>query len=368
MRDPRLAKLAASLLDHSLEIKPGEKVLIEGDIASRDLAIELIAACYERKAVPFVQLSDARVRRAWYLGAGREQMDYSVKWATYRHEDIDASIGIYGGENDSEFADVPPEAMEAARLAFEPLVEKDLKKRWVVLRYPTPAGAQLAGMSTDAFEDFCLDVSTIDYSKMSAAMDPLKALMERTDRVRIVSPGTDLAFSIKGISVEKSAGNENVPDGEVFTSPVRDSVNGTILFNVPSLEEGTTYERVCFTLEDGRIVDADGTEREKLLKILGSDEGARYLGEFALGVNPRIRRPMRDTLYDEKIAGSLHFAAGRAYEEADNGNRSSVHWDLVLIQTPEWGGGEIWFDDVLVRKDGRFVLPQLQGLNPENLD
>jgi aminopeptidase len=222
-------------------------------------------------------------------------------------------------------------------------------------------------MSTEGFEDFCLDVSTLDYARMDEAMAPLVELMSRTDRVRVVSPGTDLGFSIKAIPVEKAAGRNNIPDGEVFTAPVRDSVNGTILFNTPSLEEGTTYERVRFTFKDGKIVEADANEPDKLRRMLDTDDGARYLGEFALGMNPRIDRPMKDTLYDEKIRGSLHLAAGRAYDETDNGNRSSVHWDLVLIQTPEWGGGELYFDGVLVRKDGRFVLPELEGLNPENL-
>ena len=242
-----------------------------------------------------------------------------------------------------------------------------LTKKWVLLRFPTSAAAQAAGMSTEAFEDFCLAVCSLDYARMDKAMDPLVELMSRTDRVRVTAPGTDIAFSIKGIPVLKAAGTNNIPDGEVYTAPVRDSVNGTMLFNTPSLEDGTTYERVRLTFKDGRIVDADANEPAKLQQMLDTDEGARYLGEFALGLNPLINKPMKDTLFDEKICGSLHLTPGRAYEDADNGNRSSVHWDLVLIQTPEWGGGEIYFDDVLVRKDGRFVLPELEGLNPENL-
>jgi aminopeptidase len=367
MRDPRLKKLAANLLDFSLEVEQGEKLLIEGGTATRDLIIELIEGAYERGVIPFVQVHDARVRRAWYMNATREQMDLEVGWATTRFDDIDARIYIIGGDNDTELADVPPAVLEASRLAAEPLVGEYLRKKWTILRYPTPSAAQAAGMSTEGFESFCLDVSTLDYARMDEAMDPLVALMSRTDRVRIIAPGTDLSFSIKGIPVHKAAGKNNVPDGEVFTAPVRDSANGTILYNTPSLEDGITYERVRFTFKDGKIVDADANEREKLLNILDTDEGARYLGEFALGMNPRIDRPMKDTLYDEKIKGSLHLTPGRAYDEADNGNRSSVHWDLVLIQTPEWGGGEIYFDDVLVRKDGRFVLPELEGLNPENL-
>jgi aminopeptidase len=367
MRDPRLTTLAATLLDHSLEIKPGERLLIESQVDARELVIALVEGAYERGALPFYELGDSRIRRAWYLGATRPQMDLRYGWALRQLEDIDASVSIDSGDNFTEMADVPTEIMEASRLAAQPLEDKYMAKKWAVVRYPTPSAAQAAGMSTQAYEDFCLDVSTVDYAGLDKAMDPLVELMGHTDRVRIVSPGTDLSFSIRGIPVIKSSGQNNVPDGEVFTSPVRDSANGTILFNVSSLDSGTTYQNVRLTFKDGKVVDAHANEGEKLNKTLDTDEGARYLGEFAIGVNPRITRPVSDTLYDEKIAGSLHLAVGRAYEEADNGNRSSVHWDLVLLQTPEWGGGELYFDDVLVRKDGRFVVPALEVLNPENL-
>jgi aminopeptidase len=367
MRDPRLQSLATNLLEYSLELKAGEKLLIESDPGARDLIVALIEGAYERTALPFYQVGDARIRRAWYLNARREQMDLEVGWALHKLEDIDASLYISGGENASELADVPPSVLEASRLASAPLMDGYLAKKWCLLRYPTPSGAQAAGMSTEAFEDYCLEVSSLDYARMDKAMDPLVELMSHTDRVRIAGPGTDLSFSIKGIPVIKAAGKNNIPDGEVFTAPVRDSANGVILYNAPSLEDGTTYERVRLTFKDGRIVDSDANEPEKLLKMLDTDEGSRYLGEFALGLNPRIDRPMKDTLYDEKICGSLHITPGRAYADADNGNRSSVHWDLVLIQTPDWGGGELYFDDVLVRKDGLFVLPELEGLNPKNL-
>ena len=367
MRDPRVETLAGNLLDYSLTLQPGEKVLIEGESGSLDLMIALVEATYRRDAVPFVHLGDARLHRAWLRGATRQQMDLRVEWEMHRVKDIDASISIMAGENATELADVPGAALEASRLAAKPLMDMYLARKWVLLRFPTPSAAQAAGMSTEGFEDFCLAVSALDYARMDKAMDPLVELVTRTDRVRITSPGTDVAFSIKGIPVMKASGQNNIPDGEVFTAPVRDSANGTILFNTPSLEDGTTFERVRLTLEEGKIVDADANEPERLRQMLDTDEGARYLGEFALGVNPLIKKPMKDTLYDEKIGGSLHLTPGRAYDEADNGNRSSVHWDLVLIQTPQWGGGEIYFDDVLVRKDGLFVLPELEGLNPDAL-
>jgi aminopeptidase len=227
--------------------------------------------------------------------------------------------------------------------------------------------AQLAGMSTAKFEDFYFNVCNLDYAQMSKAMDPLQALMNRTDRVRIISPGTDIEFSIKGIGSVKCCGRRNIPDGEVYTAPIRDSVTGTITYNTPSVNSGITFEQIRFRFEQGKIVEATSSDSKRLNEVLDTDEGARYIGEFSLGFNPHILQPMKDTLFDEKIDGSLHFTPGQAYEQADNGNRSSVHWDLVLIQRPEYGGGEIYFDDVLIRKDGRFIIKELEGLNPEHL-
>lgn len=237
----------------------------------------------------------------------------------------------------------------------------------VYLRYPTPSMAQLANKSTEAFEQYYFDVCTMDYAKMAKAMQPLKELMERTDRVKIIGPGTELTFSIRGIPAIPCPGEYNIPDGEVFTAPVRDSVNGVITFNTPSPYQGFTFEQVRLEFVDGKIVHATANDTERLNKILDTDEGARYIGEFALGVHPVIREPMQDILFDEKIDGSFHFTPGRCYDEASNGNISNIHWDMVMIQRPEYGDGEIWFDDQLIRKDGRFLLPELAPLNPENL-
>ena len=292
MRDPRLEKLAANLLDYSLEIRPGEKVLITGEGAAVPLITALIGAAYRRGAVPYARTVDERVHRAWLLGATREQMDLQVSWEMQRMKDIDASVYVSAGENASELADVPGGTLEAMHLANKPLMDLYLTKKWVLLRYPTAAGAQAAGMSTEAFEDFCLSVSTFDYARMAKAMDPLVELMKRTDRVRIVAPDTDLSFSIKGIPVLKAAGKNNIPDGEVYTAPVKDSVSGTIRFNAPSVEDGVTYEWVRLTFRDGRVVDAEANEPERLRQMLDTDTGARYLGEFALGLNPLIDRPM----------------------------------------------------------------------------
>ena len=241
------------------------------------------------------------------------------------------------------------------------------KTKWVVLRYPTEGMAEQARMSTDAFEQFYFDVCTLDYGKMDRAMDQLKAIMDKTDRVRIVAKDTDLSFSIKGIGAIKCSGQRNIPDGEIYSAPVRDSVNGYIHYNTPSVENGFEFKDVRLEFKDGKIVSATANDTAGANRIFDTDEGARYVGEFAIGVNPYVTKAMGDILFDEKISGSIHFTPGCCYDDAYNGNSSAVHWDLVLIQTPEYGGGEIYFDDVLIRKDGRFVLPELECLNPENL-
>ena len=267
-------------------------------------------------------------------------------------------------------SDVPAEKMEMYARIYGKKVHGEIrvpKTRWCVLRYPTPAMAQAAGMSMAGFEDFFYDVCTMDYSRMDQAMNPLKELMEKTDKVRITGPGTDLSFSIKGLPAIKCSGQMNIPDGEIYSAPVRDSVNGVISYNTPSIEDGFTYENVVLHFENGKIVKATANDTERINKVFDMDEGARYVGEFAIGVNPFITRPMKNTLFDEKIMGSFHFTPGASYDDCFNGNRSALHWDLVCIQTPEYGGGEMYFDDVLIRKDGRFVLPELECLNPENL-
>ena len=222
-------------------------------------------------------------------------------------------------------------------------------------------------MSTEKFEDFFFDVCCLDYGKMEKAMQPLVDLMNRTDKVRILDAKTDLNFSIKGIPAIPCAGHCNIPDGEVYTAPVKNSVNGYINYSAPSIYNGIRHDNVRLEFKDGKIVKATSSQPEAIEAVFNTDAGARYVGEFAIGVNPYVTSPMLDILFDEKIAGSIHFTPGACYDEAPNGNNSAIHWDLVHIQTPEWGGGEIYFDDVLIRKDGRFVLPELMCLNPENL-
>lgn len=370
MKDPRLEKLARILVNYSVKAKKGEKVLIQNTNAEPAFISCLVDAIHDAGALPFVTLRDRTIDRALYRRATTEQLELQSRFEADRMKEMDCFIGFTSLRNQFAWADMPGGQLDLYNRLVQKKVHMEIRlphTRWVVLRYPSPAFAQLASMSEEAFEDWYFDVCTMDYAKMSKAMDALVDYMAKTDRVRLVGPGTDLSFSIKGLPPIKCDGTMNIPDGEVYTAPVRDSVEGVITYNAPAEHEGFTHEGIRFVFKAGKIVEASSNDSERIRRILDVDEGARFVGEFAIGVNPFITKPMKETLFDEKIAGSIHFTPGNSYDDCFNGNRSALHWDLVLIQTPDWGGGEIWFDGKLIRKNGRFVVAELEGLNPEKL-
>ena len=367
--DNRISTLAKNLVNYSCSIKEGENVLVsyEGE-CTKPLVLEIIKEIYKAGGLPFSEIRDSSVTRQILLGAKEEQADFLKEVQLSQMKGMDAFIAIRAGSNTSELSDVPSEKLNMWNRILRPVQDYRVNHtKWVVLRYPNPSMAQLAGMSLEGFENLYFDVCNLDYKKMSVAMDNLVEKMNATDQVRIVGPGTDLTFSIKDIPAIKCDGERNIPDGEVYTAPVKDSINGILSYNTQSEEQGFTYENVVFEFKDGKIVKATSNDNDRINELLDTDEGARYIGEFALGVNPYILHPMKDTLFDEKIAGSFHFTPGASYEDAFNGNKSAVHWDLVNIQRADYGGGEIYFDGELIRKDGIFVIPELECLNPENL-
>jgi aminopeptidase len=374
MTDPRFDRLARQLAGHSMRLRRGEKVLIEAIDVPDEMVGALVRESARRGAVPLVTRKSGAILRD-LLTAGkpeavRERVRAAALFEAARMRGVDAYVALRGGANSCELADVPAANLREYQKHWLEPVHMRVRvpnTKWVVLRWPHPSMAQQAGMSTPRFEDFYFDVCLLDYRRMETACRPLLRLMEKTDRVRIVGPGTDLSFSIAGIPVVPCCGRANLPDGECFTAPVRDSVEGTIRFNAGTIYLGVPHDDVSLTFREGRVVEASSSDRKALERILDTDRGARYLGEFSLAFNPYISEPMRDILFDEKIRGSLHLALGGSYDDASNGNRSAVHWDLVLLQERSHGGGEVWFDGRCVRKNGRFLPKPLQGLNPETL-
>lgn len=365
MQDPRIDKLAQQLVQFSTNLQKGEKVLIDVAEVPDEIGIALIREARKAGAEPFLRVSHAKLNREMLMGATEEQYAAIAAHQLEEMKDMDAYIALRGSQNITESSDVPAANMETAMKQLRPVQNMRVKDtKWCVLRWPTPSMAQQAGMSTEAFENFYFDVCLQDYAAMLENSKALVELMNATDEVRITGNGTELTFSIKDIPAVECCGNYNIPDGEVFTAPVRDSVNGVLAYNAPTIYQGIAFDNITLEFKDGKVVKADaGSKTDDLNKILDSDDGARFIGEFALGFNPVIKEPMRDILFDEKIAGSFHFTPGQAYEEADNGNRSQVHWDMVCIQRKEWGGGEIYFDGNLIRKDGIFLPENLQNLN-----
>ena len=368
MHDPRFDKLAKSLTGFSTALRRGDKVLIDAFDIPAEMTIALVRAARELGALPFVQVQQARITRELARGAEAAQYDLLSKHELARMKQMDAYIAVRGSDNIAEMSDIPADKLQLISQKMKPVLDHRVQKtRWCILRWPTPSMAQQAGMSTEQFEDFFFDVCTLDYAKMQPGMKALSTLMEKTDRVEIKGPGTDLTFSIKGIPALPCGGQHNIPDGEVFTAPVRKSVQGVISYNAPSIYQGTAFDSIRLEFKDGKIVHATANNTKRLNEILDSDPGARYVGEFALGFNPHILAPMRDILFDEKISGSFHFTPGQCYENASNGNKSQIHWDMVNIQREDYGGGTIRFDGKLVRENGRFVPKALQALDPENL-
>jgi aminopeptidase len=368
MTDPRYKKLARLLVNYSTQIKKGDRALLDMIDVPDEFTVELIRAVREAGGTPFVEVRHTRVSRELLLDTNKNHTAQIRDIEMFRMKKMQAYIAIRGSENASENSDVPSERMQLYSKTIRPVQDYRVNKtRWCVLRWPTPSMAQAAGMSTEAFENLYFDVCTMDYAKMARAMVPLEKRMKCADKVHLKAPGTDLRFSIKGIGAKKCEGTRNIPDGEVFSCPVKNSVDGTIQFNTPTLYSGTKFENVRLELVDGKIVKATANNTKRLNEILDTDAGARYVGEFSLGFNPYILSPMCDILFDEKIAGSLHFTPGQAYEDCGNGNKSAIHWDMVLIQRKDWGGGEVWFGGELIRKDGIFLPKDLKPLNPANL-
>jgi aminopeptidase len=368
MTDPRYTKLAKLLVDYSTALKKGDRVLLDMIDVPDEFSVELIRAARAAGAIAIAEARHTRLTRELLRETTAEHARLVRDIELARMRKMQAYIAVRGTVNANENSDVSSECMTLYSRITRPVLNYRVNKtRWCVLRWPTPSMAQSAGMSTEAFEDLYFEVCTMDYRKMARAMVPLEQRMNKADRVQIKGPGTDLSFSIKGIGAKMCKGDRNIPDGEVFSCPVKDSINGRIQFNTPTLYSGTKFENVCLEFKAGRVVNATANNTERLNQILDTDPGARYTGEFSLGFNPYIRDPMCDILFDEKIAGSLHLTPGQAYKECDNGNRSAVHWDMVLIQRPEWGGGEIWFDGELIRKNGTFLPKDLKPLNPANL-
>ena len=362
--DPRAKALANIAVNHSVQVKPNELILIETDNPEHDICKALIDAIYDCGGMPHLIISNDALLRRIVSRAKDEQFELMRACDDILLDRADGYIIVKGHENNLEFSGVPADRLASyMRLYKRKIAARRHRTKWLVLRLPTPSEAQAAGMHTDEYEDFFYGACCIDYKVLYEKMLPLKQLLEKTKEVHITGPGTDLTFSVEGLPVLIAAGAVNLPDGEVYTAPVRESINGTVQFNTVSVTQGHVFTNVALTFRNGRVVEATCDKTDELNQFLDADENNRYVGEFAFGTNIGITKPVGSILFDEKLGGSFHLALGNCYEECDNGNHAPIHWDLVCIQRPPLGGGHIYLDGVLIRKDGLFVLDSLRALN-----
>ncbi len=371
MENKKLYNIAKNIIDNSIKLKANDNILIElfGNYG-KPLAVEIMKYVASIGANAYFSIIDYDMIKEMLKNANEDYMKIYGSYDLERMRQMDAYIAIKSTDNPNVLKEVSSQNMLLYNKYYTlpvHLEQRVRSTRWCLINYPNKYLASRSNLTLKEYSELYYRVCTLDYNRLSNAMDRLVELMTKTNKVRIIGEGTDITFSIKGIKTKKYFGTYNLPDGEVATAPLKESINGYITYNTKSSYNGIEFKNIKFVFREGKIVETYSDNKEVLDEILNTDEGARYIGEFALGLNPYITKIMSDVLFDEKIYGSFHLTPGTSIEDFDNGNRSAIHWDLVCIQTKEYGGGEIYFDDVLVRKDGEFVLDELKCLNKENL-
>jgi aminopeptidase len=358
-------ELARKILNFSCELEEGQNVMLQlVGLNGIDLMRALVETAREMNVHPFIQINDTDIQRMlvekgdkdfWKNQAQVDQLPLMKQ--------MDAFVGIRASQNIYEQAEASKQANDAYSDEFLKPVhfeERVNNTNWVVLRYPSPAFAMNAKMPTEKFKEFYYKACLLDYSKLAEAMKPLEERLRETDMIQLKGEGTDIEFSVKGQNWIPCFGKRNIPDGELFSSPILSSVDGHITYT-SSVYQGKPFDYVKLEVRDGVVIDFDSSNNEQLEEILDTDAGARQFGEFSFGLNPIIEKPMHDILFDEKIYGSNHLTLGNDYEIAPNGNESNIHWDLVCI------GADVYLDGEKIREGRKFITDDLQGLNPENL-
>lgn len=374
MKEKDILALARQFMGNAVNVASGDNVWIEyvGDEA-KPLAQACMQEAVNAGGKGFMYNSSG-VQIAAILKAAGDSDDALEKEGARRYELMKTMNGYIRicDENDVNLAGIPLDDMRRYQgLVMEKATNHRVRyTNWLVVDSPSKAFAKACGMSLKKFEEFYLKVCLVDYNRMTEAGLPLEYYMAQAEHVRLTGEGTDISFIKKDISARLCTGKRNIPDGECFTAPDADSVNGYITYG-PSRYWGKSFPWIRLEVRDGVIVKAESATDEmtvQLNTILDTDEGARRFGEFAIAFNPQIKKPTGNILFDEKIDGSIHLTPGQCYEDiANNGNMSKVHWDMVKIQRPDYGGGDIIMDDRLVRRNGIFMPKDLHGLNPQNL-
>jgi aminopeptidase len=355
MVDDRITKTAQLLIDHSTRTKRGDRVLIQTDALAKDLALEVYKYALQKGAYPWIRTELPEAKYTLLKYASDEQLGFVPEHEIAEIKNTDVYIYLVAYSNVKELSNIDPPRIAARSKALRPLLDWRIEKtRWVVFMYPTDAEAQEAEMSLREFEDFVYKACLIDWKETSSKLLALKKHVDAADKVEITSPDTHLEFSIKGRESVASPGEHNMPDGELFTSVVEDSANGNIKFDIPGIWSSNVVEGMNLTFREGRVVDAKADKNQEFLeKTLATDEGSKRIGEFGIGFNYNITRPVRQMLFDEKIGGTIHLALGFGFKKTLSKNESTIHWDMIKDFRKN---GEIHFDGKLVMKNGKWLI------------
>jgi aminopeptidase len=367
MSDPRVETVAEILVDYSVEVRPDQLVRINGAPEGAPLILAVYQKVLERGAYPFLMIRLEGAEELIYRYSSDAQLDYVPQFMKDIVEQVDATIGIWTDVNTKQLTNADPAKQSRRSSAWRPLSERFLERaakkelRWVGTVHPTHAFAQDAEMSLREFEDFVYDSSLVHepdpikaWKKISKEQQRLVRFLNKARKIHVIGPDTDLTLEVAGRKWINCDGHENFPDGEIFTGPIEDSVNGHIRYTYPACSDGREVEDVRLQFKDGKVIKATAAKNEEFLQqMLKTDKGARYVGEFSFGTNYGIQRFTKNTLFDEKIGGTIHLAIGTGYPESGSKNRSAIHWDMVCDLRK---GGEVRVDGTLFLKDGKILI------------
>jgi aminopeptidase len=356
MPDPRVTKLASILVKHSLRVKKDETVLIASSTElSKPLVLEVYREVMKAGAHPFTSIGFEETANIFYDMATQKQLAFFPDTKHFEAKNIDCFVNIRASANKKALSNVDPRVVGERSKVLSPISEEIVnRKRWILTNFPTHSLAQEADMSLEEYEDFLYGATNIDWNKVKQKEMKLKGLLDKASEVRIVGKDTDLTLSIKGRKAIPCYGERNMPDGEVFLSPVESSAEGHIYYEMPAIFQGREVTGIRLRFKAGKVVEARADKNEDfLIAMLDTDKGARYLGELGVGVNYGIQKFTKDILFDEKIGGTVHLAVGRSYESAGGKNHSAIHWDMIKDLRK---GGAIYLDGKVIQKNGKFTI------------
>lgn len=358
MTDQRIKKFAQILIDYSIFVKKGENVIISAGSLADELVLEVYKNVIKKGAYPLPEISLPGMSKLYFENASEEQLKKFPELSMHKIKHSQKYLGIYAPKDTRELRDIDPKKIGIREKVTNPLSDYVVNEKKKIRRcstdFPTPALAKDAGMSYEAFKNFFFNAANQDWVKESKRLKKIHSLFKGANIIHIKAPGTDLKMSVKGRPLIVDDGKENMPGGEMFYAPIKESVEGHIKFTYPAVRSGKEVRGIRIEFKKGKVVKAKATKNEKFLKeMINLDKGSKYVGELGIGCNKKINRFTKNLLFDEKIGGTIHLALGMAYKECKGDNKSALHWDIVCDLRKN---GQIIADGKVIQNNGRWIF------------